>query len=1575
MEKIGLRYFAGVSLILAVSLAGIPLGGHAAQEVVAWGRNSTGQTIVPDDLSNVVAIAAGGDHTLALTAAGRVVAWGDNTYGQTNVPSGLSNVAAIAAGQTHDLALTVEGRVVAWGSNQFGQTNVPGGLSNVIAIAAGSSHSLALTAGGEVVGWGLNDHGETVAPGGLGNVVAIAAAGIYSLALTADGRVVAWGDDYFGPKNALSGLSNVVAIAAGDEISLALDDGGEVLAWGKYYDHSTYVPCAVPNGLSNVVAVAAAITTGYQYRLALTVEGRVVAWGNNWFGQTNVPGELSNVVAIAAGNGHSLALRGSPPGVAAPAHLGPHFLMAVVDHPFCHRIMVKNGATVYGATNLPSGLVLDRNTGVITGQPAQAGKYQVEFSATNSVGSDAWTVTLIVNDPAVPGIPNQELVLTRVGAAFSYPVVAYNEPGRYGARGLPAGWVIDAQAGVISGVPTAYGNYPVSLVASNRYGEGKGSLSITVSPLEGWSSLGQERIPSGLTDAVAIAAGTSHYLALTAEGQVKAWGYGNYGQMDVPSGLSNVVGIAAGDNHSLALTAEGRVVGWGMYSFGAGPLLNTVPEGLSNVVAIAAAGSHSLALTADGGVVGWGYDPTNSTYVPYTVPRGLSNVVAIAAGAGLSLALTAEGRVVQWPAETNLPRALTNVVGIAAGWSYGLALTAEGQIVAWGDNYYGQLNVPSELSNVLEIAAGSWHGLALTAEGQVVAWGKYNDGSTFHPCTVPDGLRNVGAIAAGGSHSLTLSGMTPGADAPAWVGPRRLVGTAYRPFYHRIRLRNGANTYGATGLPGGLVLDRNTGLITGQPTQPGTHPVVLSATNNAGSCEWTVTLFVNGTGAPSILLEPASQTVMAQTNVTFQVRAMGKSLSYQWLFNGTPIPGETNASLTLTKVMPAQSGQYAVTVSNELAALTSPAASLTVVRPNPSEQELRAALQAGGLVKWEQEGTVLLKDTIPIAKDTVLDATGHAVVISGQNQVRVFTVSSQVHLTLINITVANGYGDQGGGLYNEGGTVSLSNCIFTDNQAFGVFPRDKETPAARGGAIYSIGGEIAATNCLFARNTAVPVRIGSGTVVLEARGGALGIQDGLLALVNCQFATNQASGGIQFLDPRPTKGRAFGGAMCVMNSAGQVSGCRFDHNLAQSPLVFSEGLDIGADVQGGAIHYEGGGLLELRDCAFVENQALGGGGGLEGRAGDGRGGAVSAYGNLMAHQSLFLSNACYGGEHGASKAGNAFGGALFTTTKATLNQCLYAANWASAGTGSRRAGNFGTNGNANGGAVYAQGTLQILNTSFAANWVEGQNISYDWLSPWPGNCAGGAVFSSAVCVATNSTWFQNRAPAQRLLDGPAYIEGTVAGAAIYQSGNPLTLVHCTIASNEVVSMANNAGGAIASVADAVARVSACVLAGNTNGNLAGSILDEGFNLSSDHSVVLAASGSRNDVDPKLGEFGDHGGATPTLALLPDSPAIDAVTSGTSPDTDQRGVPRPIGPRCDIGAFEFIPDPVLAWDATGAFHVERVLQPLRDYQIDSSADLLNWSLFSATRSDDRGKLGFSDSTVNQVPFRFYRATPK
>ena len=107
---------------------------------------------------------------------GRSSAGDDNDYGQTTIPAGLTNVVAIAAGSDYSLALKADGTVVGWGNNFYGQITIPAGLTNVVAIAAGDLHSLALKADGTVVGWGDNSYGETTIPGGLTNVVAIAAA-------------------------------------------------------------------------------------------------------------------------------------------------------------------------------------------------------------------------------------------------------------------------------------------------------------------------------------------------------------------------------------------------------------------------------------------------------------------------------------------------------------------------------------------------------------------------------------------------------------------------------------------------------------------------------------------------------------------------------------------------------------------------------------------------------------------------------------------------------------------------------------------------------------------------------------------------------------------------------------------------------------------------------------------------------------------------------------------------------------------------------------------------------------------------------------------------------------------------------------------------------------------------------------------------------------------------------------------------------------------------------------------------------------------------------------------------------
>ena len=277
----------------------------ATSEVVAWGINNHGQSNVPAGLTDVKAIAAGRDHSLAQRSDGAMVVWGSNTNGERDVPVGLSNVKAIAAGFYHNLALKGNGTVVAWGANATGQATVPAGLSNVIAIDAGARHSLAVRSNGTVVAWGSNENGQATVPAGLSDIVAVSAGGNLSLALKRNGTVVAWGANNHGQATVPAGLSNVVAIAAGETHALALKGDGTVVAWGS----NTLGQSTVPAGLKNVTAIAA----GTAHGLALKSDGTVVAWGANNNNQGTVPAGLSSVIAISAEFQHNLVIVGTLP--------------------------------------------------------------------------------------------------------------------------------------------------------------------------------------------------------------------------------------------------------------------------------------------------------------------------------------------------------------------------------------------------------------------------------------------------------------------------------------------------------------------------------------------------------------------------------------------------------------------------------------------------------------------------------------------------------------------------------------------------------------------------------------------------------------------------------------------------------------------------------------------------------------------------------------------------------------------------------------------------------------------------------------------------------------------------------------------------------------------------------------------------------------------------------------------------------------------------------------------------------------------------------------------------------------
>ena len=354
---------------------------NTAGSVQCWGQNAFGElgnnsttsspvpVAVSGLASGVVAIAAGGWHTCALTMAGGVQCWGANAYGQlgnsattnSSVPvavSGLSSgVVAIAAGLEHTCALTTAGGVQCWGRNGYGQvgnnstTNSPvpvavSGLgSGVLAIGGGDNHTCALTAAGGVQCWGANSNGQLgnnsttsslvpVAVSGLGSGVAAISAGIFqTCALSTAGGVRCWGANFYGQLGnntntnspvpvAVSGLgSGVVAIGGGTDHTCALSTGRGVQCWGRnesgQLGNNSITNSSVPVAVSRWGSGVAALAGGTYHTCALTEAGSVQCWGQNAFGELGnntttdspvpvaVSGLGSSVAAISAGYFHT----------------------------------------------------------------------------------------------------------------------------------------------------------------------------------------------------------------------------------------------------------------------------------------------------------------------------------------------------------------------------------------------------------------------------------------------------------------------------------------------------------------------------------------------------------------------------------------------------------------------------------------------------------------------------------------------------------------------------------------------------------------------------------------------------------------------------------------------------------------------------------------------------------------------------------------------------------------------------------------------------------------------------------------------------------------------------------------------------------------------------------------------------------------------------------------------------------------------------------------------------------------------------------------------------------------------
>lgn len=223
------------------------------------------------------------------------------------------------------------------------------------------------------------------------------------------------------------------------------------------------------------------------------------------------------------------------------------------------------------------------------------------------------------------------------------------------------------------------------------------------------------------TQAVSVAAGNAHSVALKSDGTVIAWGDDTYGQSTVPTGLSDVVAISAGRDYTLALKSDGTVAAWGRNSFG-----QTNVSSLSGISAISAGEYHALALKSDGTVVAWGDADNGKT----TIPTGLANVTMISAGVEHSMAVKQDGTVVAWGSnasqQSTVPSAITAPDALSAGYSQSLALK-NNDVIAWGGNDKGQRDIPALFATLqtqfADIDATALYSMLLTNDGKVIIIG------------------------------------------------------------------------------------------------------------------------------------------------------------------------------------------------------------------------------------------------------------------------------------------------------------------------------------------------------------------------------------------------------------------------------------------------------------------------------------------------------------------------------------------------------------------------------------------------------------------------------------------------------------------------------------------------------------------------------------------------------------------------------------------------------------------------------------------------------------------------------------
>jgi uncharacterized delta-60 repeat protein len=907
-----------VCLILLANLLCPVTNFGAAGTVIAWGDNTSGQTNVPPDLTNAVAVAAGASQSLAIRQDGTVCAWGGSSAALTNLPAGLTNVVQVAGGGTHSLALRADGSVIGWGDNFYpdtnsptGQATPPAGVANATAIAAGWAHSVALRYDRTVIAWGYNGSGQTNVPANLGPAMAVAAGDWFSAALRIDGTVVAWGTNNVGQTNVPVGLSNVVAVAARGSTMLALKQNGSVVAWGGGSLGQTNVPA----DLTNAVAIAA----GNGFELALRDDGRVTAWGDNSAAQIDGAAGLAQMVGLAAGGAHGMALLGdgSPQFTLQPRN---QFAWAGSNVTFAAKAV---GDSPLSYQWLKGGLILTNST---------------KFAG-------ATAPTLTITNIATTNAGGYSLVISNVSGSVTSAVATLTILNPAVADSFNAG-----------------ANNSVYSLAAQQ--DGKILLGGSFSSLGGQTrlSLGRLNADGTLnTNFNLYANGSVNCLVEQADGKIVVGGTfitlsqsRNYlGRLDAAGGLDMAFNPGANNFvHSLAVQADGKLLVGGAFTSLGGQTRNYI--GRLNVDGSLDSGFnpgasynvYSLAVQADGKVLVGGSFTTlagqSRSYLGrLTADGGLDTTFNLGANSAVySFALQADGKILVGGSFTTLGGQTRKYIGrLNADGSldtsfnpgandtvYSLAVQADGRILVGGDfftlggkasNRIGRLNADGSLDTTFSSGtSGSVYAIVVQADGKVLVGGNIGilGGQTRN------GLGRLSNTEPA-RESLTFSNSTV-----TWL--RSGTGPEVRctAFDASTNGRDWTSLGAGVRILGGW---QQTGLSF--PTNAILRARGFAAGERYNGSTWFVESFV---GAPIITQDPTSVANFTNTVLGFSVTAIGAPpLAYQWYKNGAALTDATNSAYTIQNSTADDPGSYQVVLSNAFGVVTSAVATFTISIP------------------------------------------------------------------------------------------------------------------------------------------------------------------------------------------------------------------------------------------------------------------------------------------------------------------------------------------------------------------------------------------------------------------------------------------------------------------------------------------------------------------------------------------------------------------------------------------------------------------------------------------------------------------